>query len=199
VLATRGYAVLYPDTPIHPGTIMQDISKTVLPGVNKLIELGIADPDRLGVTGQSLGGYGTLSLIVQTNRFKAALMDAGLGNLTSSYGEMGKDGSSYAIGIWENNSRIQLGTPWTSRDRYIENSPVFYLDRVETPLLITHGSEDFAVAPFLAEEIFVDLRRLGKTVVYVKYEGEGHGLENYQNQLDFIERMINWFDKYLKL
>ncbi len=198
LLATRGYAVLYPDCPVHPGSIMQDIAKAVLPGVNRVIELGIADPGRLGVMGASLGGYGTLSLIVQTRRFKAAFMYAGLGDLLSSYGEMGEDGSSYLIGIWEDNRRTQFGTPWSAREKYIENSPVFHLDRVETPLLILHGSKDFAVAPFLGEEVFVDLRRLGKTVVYARYEGEGHEIVGYHNQLDFVERMIGWFDKYLK-
>ena len=198
LLATRGYAVLYPDCPVRPGTIMQDVAKAVLPGVNRVIELGIADPARLGVMGASLGGYGTLSLIVQTPRFKAALMHAGLGDLISSYGEMGEDGSSYLIGIWEDNRRTQFGTPWSAPEKYIENSPVFHLDRIVTPLLILHGSKDYAVAPFLGEEIFVDLRRLGKTVVYGRYEGEGHEIAGYHNQLDYVERMIAWFDKYLK-
>lgn len=198
LLATRGYAVLYPDCPVHPGTMMRDIANAVLPGVNRVIEAGIADPQRLGVMGVSLGGYGALSLIVQTPRFKAAVMDAGLGNLISSYGEMGEDGSSYLIGVWEHNRRTQLGTPWLSRERYIENSPVFYLDRVATPLLILHGSKDFEVEPFLAEEIFVDLRRLGKPVVYARYEGEGHEIVGFYNQLDFVERLIAWFDRHLK-
>jgi dipeptidyl aminopeptidase/acylaminoacyl peptidase len=198
LLATRGYAVLYPDCPVHPGTIMQDVANAVLPGINRVIEIGIADPKRVGVMGASLGGYGALSLIVQSQRFKAAIMHSGLGNLTSGYGEMSEDGSAYLVGVLEENRRTQLGTPWTARERYIENSPVFYLDRVETPLLIMHGSKDFAVEPFLSEEIFVDLRRLGKPVVYVKYEGEGHGIERYHNQIDFVERVIDWFDKYLR-
>jgi dipeptidyl aminopeptidase/acylaminoacyl peptidase len=91
-----------------------------------------------------------------------------------------------------------MGTPWESRSRYIENSPVFYLDRVETPLLIVHGSLDDAVAPFLAEEVFVGLRRLGKEVVYARYEGEGHSIESYANQVDYVNRMIAWFDRHLK-
>jgi dipeptidyl aminopeptidase/acylaminoacyl peptidase len=93
---------------------------------------------------------------------------------------------------------MQLSTPWLSREKYIENSPVFYLDRVATPLLILHGSKDLEVAPFLAEEIFVDLRRLGKPVVYAKYEGEGHEIVGFHNQLDFVARLIDWFEKYLK-
>src|SRR5437762_12672126 len=81
LFATRGYAVLLPDAPQRLSTPMVDIAKTVLPGVDKVIELGIADPERLGVWGHSYGAYSTLSLIVQTKRFKAALAADGTGNL----------------------------------------------------------------------------------------------------------------------
>ena len=91
------------------------------------------------------------------------------------------------------------GTPWQYRDRYIENSPVFYLDRMETPLLLVHGARDDSVPSFLADEIFVGLRRLGKQVEYAKYEGENHSPNEwrYPNQVDFCNRLIAWFDKYL--
>lgn len=92
------------------------------------------------------------------------------------------------------------GTPWEFRDRYIENSPIFYLDRIETPLLIVHGSADITVAPFLGDELFVGLRRLGKEAEYAKYEGETHSPSDwsYANQVDLCGRIIAWFDKYLK-
>ena len=198
LFATRGYALLLPDTPTGAGTPMKDVADTILPGVNKAIELGVADPDRLGVMGQSFGGYGTLSLLVQTPRFKAAIMRAGLGSLIGIYGEMGKDGSAYAIGVLEDGPARMRGTPWEFRERYIENSPIFYLDRVQTPLFIVHGTEDSTVAPFLADEVFVGLRRLGKEAVYAKYAGEGHGLRTSANQLDYWYRVIEWFDKHLQ-
>jgi dipeptidyl aminopeptidase/acylaminoacyl peptidase len=92
------------------------------------------------------------------------------------------------------------GTPWQFRERYIENSPIFYLDRIETPLFIVNGSADTVVPSFLGDQVFVGLRRLGKEVVYAKYDGEGHSVNGwkYANQLDFTRRMIAWFDKYLK-
>lgn len=92
------------------------------------------------------------------------------------------------------------GTPWQFRERFVENSPIFYLDRVETPLLIGHGAADNNVMPFLADEVFVGLRRLGKEVEYAKYEGEGHSplTWSYANQVDFCNRLLAWFDKYLK-
>ena len=198
LFATRGYAVLVPDAPLRVGTPMQDLAKTVLPGVDKVIEMGIADPDRLGVMGSSYGGYSTLALIVQTPRFKAAVMHAGYGNLIGNYGEMSKEGAARSTTLAENGQNRIGGTPWQYRDRFIENSPVFYLDRVQTPLLITHGSKDTNVPSFLADEIFVGLRRLGKEVVYAKYEGEDHGLVNYANQVDYLNRVTAWFDEHLK-
>ncbi len=200
LLATRGYAVLLPDAPQHVGTPMLDLAKTVLAGVNKVIEMGIADPDRLGVMGQSYGGYSTLSLIVQTKRFKAALEADGMGDLLADYGAMDKNGTAFGTSIAEGGQGLMNGTPWEFRERYIENSPIYYLDRVDTPLLIVHGSEDTTVAPFLGDEVFVGLRRLGKEVEYAKYQGEGHSQAywSYANQVDFCNRMIAWFDKYLK-
>jgi dipeptidyl aminopeptidase/acylaminoacyl peptidase len=175
---------------------MRDLPKNVLPGVNRVIDLGIADPERLGIMGHSNGGYSTLALITATPRFSAAVMRAGLGNLIGFYGELGKDGTHYGLGVAE--YAFGMGNPWTSRARYVENSPIFYLDRVQTPLLIVHGSIDNAVASFLAEEVFVGLRRLGKEVVYARYEGEGHQIESYANQVDYCNRMIAWFDDHLK-
>jgi len=200
LFATRGFAVLLPDTPLHLGTAMFDLAKTVLPGVNKAVEMGIVDGDRLGVMGHSFGGYSTLSLIVETNRFKAAMDVDGEGDAVGFYGEMDKDGAAYGIPIEEEGQGLMGGTPWDRRDKYIENSPIFYLDRVATPLLIVQGTEDTAVAPFLADEVFVGLRRLGKEVEYAKYEGERHSPAqewSYANQVDFCNRMIAWFEKYL--
>ena len=193
LLATRGYAVLFPDVPLQKGTPMQDLAKMVLPGVDRAIEMGIADPERLGVMGHSYGGYCTLALIAQTTRFKAAISSGGYGNLIGSYGQMRRDGSTYG------ESKLG-GTPWQYRDRYIENSPVFYLDRIQTPLLLLHGELDNAVPSFLADEIFVGLRRLGKWVMYAKYEGESHAPADwgYANQVDYWNRIITMFDTFLK-
>lgn len=200
LLATRGYAVLVPDAPQHLGTPMLDLAKTILPGVNKIIEMGIADPDRLGVMGQSYGGYSTLALIVQTKRFRAAVEVDGYGDIIGAYGEMARDGTSYELDIQEQGQGLMGGTPWQSPDRYIQNSPVFFLERIETPLLIVHGTEDTAVLPFLGDEVFVDLRRLGKEVEYAKYQGEDHDPRywRYTSQVDFCNRMIEWFDAHIK-
>jgi dipeptidyl aminopeptidase/acylaminoacyl peptidase len=199
ILTTRGYAVLLPDVPQRVGTPMRDIADAVLPGLDKAIELGIADPDRLGVTGHSYGGYSTLSLIVQSPRFKAAVSSAGPGNLSSRYGAMRPGGVAGSIGWSETGQGRMGGHIWEYRDRYIENSPLFFLDRVETPLLMVHGGIDESVRPSEPEEVFIGLRRLGKPVVYVRYDGEGHwqGTWGRENVVDYWNRMINWFDTYL--
>jgi dipeptidyl aminopeptidase/acylaminoacyl peptidase len=200
LLATRGYAVLLPDAPQHLGTPMLDLVKTVLPGVNKVVEMGIADPERLGLMGHSYGGYSTMSLLVQTKRFRAAIEADGAGDLVGEYGAMDDGGNAFGISALEGGQGLMGGTPWQERERYIENSPIFYLDRLETPLLIVHGARDTTVAPFLGDELFVSLRRLGKEVQYAKYDGEGHSplAWRYGNQVDLSNRMIAWMDRYLK-
>jgi dipeptidyl aminopeptidase/acylaminoacyl peptidase len=200
ILATRGYAVLLPDTPIHTNSPMYEIMKTVIPAVDRAVELGIADPDHLGIMGHSYGGYSTLSVIVQSTRFKAAVDSAGPGDLISDYGIMDPKGGTFAIGWAETGQGKMGGTPWQFRDRYIENSPIFYLDRVQTPLLIIQGNLDSTVPHQQAEEVFVGLRRLGKEVTYANYGGEDHweGTWGLANATDYWTRVLNWFDVHLK-
>lgn len=200
LFSTRGYAVLLADSKVNLGTPMVDLMKTVMPGVNKVVEMGVADPERIGVTGHSYGGYSTLSLIAQSPRFKAAVMRAGMGDLISGYGQLAPDGTNYGVAWSEGGQGRMGGSPWEYPERYIENSPVFYLNRVETPLLIIHGADDDAVPAFLADEVFTGLRRLGKPVTYARYEGEGHweGSWSYANQVDALRRTLAWFERHLK-
>jgi dipeptidyl aminopeptidase/acylaminoacyl peptidase len=198
LFATRGYAVLFPDAPRKIGEPMMSMPKSVLPGVSKVIDMGIADPQRIGVMGHSYGGWAAMALITQTRRFRAAIEMDGPADLMAFYGVMQPDGSVSRVSQGES---ILIGaTPWQAPLKYIENSPIFYLDRVETPLLIVQGSEDDASPAFLADEIFVGLRRLGKPVEYVKYAGENHVPSDwaYPNELDFTYRVIGWLDSYLK-
>jgi len=200
ILATRGYAALLPDTPMHGNNPMSDLLKTVIPAVDRAVELGIADPDRLGVMGHSYGGYSTLSLIVQTTRFKAAVDSAGPGDLISDYAIMDEKGSSWAIGWAETGQGRMGGTPWQFRDRYIENSPFYYLDRVQTPLLIIQGGLDKTVPREQADAVFVAMRRLNKEVTYANYAGEEHweGTWGMPNVQDYWNRVLDWFDKHLQ-
>lgn len=200
LLATRGYAVLLPDAPLHLGTPALDLIKTVLPGVSRVVVMGIADGERVGVLGHSGGGYDTLALIAQTARFKAAVDIDGMGDLTGLYGEMDESGAAFATSILESGLGGLGGGPWDVPERYLQNSPVFHLNAIETPLLIVHGARDTTVESFLADEIFVGLRRLGRPVEYAKYEGEDHSPPFWSraNQIDLSNRIIRWFDAHLK-
>ena len=195
--ATRGYAVLLADVPAKPETYMRDIAAAILPGVDKVIELGICDRERIGITGQSNGGYGVLSLIVQTNRFKAAVDRMGPGNLISQYLQMSETGASVYTGEMVQRTG---GSLWEKRDKFIENSPIFFFDKVETPLLIIQGTGDRQVNAGRSDEVFVSLRFLGKEVEYAKYTGESHGVADWSfaNQVDYLNREIEWFDRWLK-
>ncbi|MDB4916190.1 MAG: hypothetical protein JWM95_3834, partial [Gemmatimonadetes bacterium] len=196
LFATRGYAMLLPDIPLHVGTPMADIEKAVLPGISSVVDMGVADPDRLGVTGASYGGYTTLALITQTKRFKAAVSIYGLSNLVSDYGLLLRGGASGTTNMEQGAMRMGV-SPWENLTRYIDNSPYYHLDRVETPVLLIHGDADIAVPSARGDETFVALRRLGKTVQYAKYAGEGHGWWGFADSLDAVQRTIAWFDQYL--
>ena len=198
LLATRGYAVLLADSRMKMGEPMQEIVRTVIPGVNKAIEMGVADPDRLGIMGHSHGSYAVLSVVTQVQRFKAAVAWAGGGDLVSMYGQMDSDGTSHWINWSERGAGSIGGSLWEVRERYIENSPLFYLDKVTTPVLIVQGSSDRTTPPHQSEETFVALRRLGKEVEYARYEGEDHGFWFYPNRVDYCNRVIRWFDQWLK-
>lgn len=197
LLATRGYAVFYPDAPQEKGTPLTDLAKSILPGVQRVIDLGVADAKRIGIIGYSYGGYSVLALLIQSKRFKAAVDVAGITNLMDSYAKSGGGGGATE---WVEQGQGAIGgSLWQYRDRFIENSPLFYLDKIETPLLIVHGSSD-TIPVLEARLAFGGLRRLGKQVVYVEYEGEEHIpiLWAYGNQVDLCNRLITWFEQYLK-
>lgn len=193
LLATHGYVVLYPDCKVRFGTPMRDILDQVIPAVDRLAELGIADTTRLGVMGHSYGGYGVYSLVVQTDRFKAAVLSSGLVDLTAMYGVMRDDGVAGGVQHLETGQGRIGAPPWAAPELYIRNSPIYFLDRVRTPLLIEAGLEDPNVPAAQADEAFVGLRRLGKEVTLIKYSGEEHVLKSYTNVVDFWQRVLAFF------
>ena len=205
LLASRGYAVFYPSMPLerHDPQRRRDLLRKmpglVLPAVNRLIDLGIADPQRLGLMGNSFGSYCALSLLTQTDRFQAAVISAVYANLTSVYGTLYERGHSVWLG-WCETGQVGIGgSLWERRDDYIENSPLFYLDRVTTPLLLASGTVR-AEEPAQAGEVFSALRRLGKRVELRLYEGEDHapGRWSEPSHRDFADRVAQWFATHLK-
>jgi dipeptidyl aminopeptidase/acylaminoacyl peptidase len=199
LFATRGYAVFVPDAPQQARTPMLDLAKAVLPGVNRVVELGIADENRLGVAGYSYGGYSALGLLVHTTRFRAAVAIAGFSSLFTEYGQLSTNGVSRGPGWAEGGQGLMRANPWERRDRYVENSPFFYLDRVETPVLLLHGVLDDAVPVYASDETFTALRSMGKEVTYAKYAGTDHMIHSAALTVrrDFYSRIVAWFGEYL--
>ncbi len=207
LLSQCGYVVMQPSIPLssedNKGSPLKEIPESVLPAVDKVVEMGIADPEHIGVIGQSYGGYTVNVLITQTKRFKAAVALAGLSDLISNYGIFDAR-SRYSFGgasffsSWSEGGQGRMGVPiWEDRLQWIENSPIFYLNKVTTPLLMLHGDLDF-VSLAQAEEVFSGLKRLEKQAELVRYFGEGHVLSKPANIRDSWQRIVAWFDKYLK-
>ena len=194
LLAAQGFAVLGVDLPLESNESLKDMSESVLSIVDEVIEIGIADTNRLGIMGFSYGGYCTVGIITETTRFKAAICGGGLYNLTSVYGRLSKQGQSGSIGWAEGGQGRMRGSLWEQRQRYIDNSPIFHLDKVETPLFIYcgEGFGDFDYAQ--SGELFSGLRRLNKKATFAWYRGEGHHPLGWhpEHQADCWKRIIDW-------
>lgn len=195
---SRGYLVFVPDIPYRIGHPGQSCLNAVIPGVTSLIETGFVDQDAIGVQGHSWGGYQIAYLVTKCHIFAAAEAGAPVSNMTSAYGGIRwASGMSRMFQYEKTQSRIG-GTLWDSQQKYIENSPVFWADQVQTPLLMLHNDEDGAVPWYQGIEMFVALRRLSKPTWMFNYNGEGHGLGQEQNQKDWSIRLQQYFDHYLK-
>jgi dipeptidyl aminopeptidase/acylaminoacyl peptidase len=200
LLQTRGYALLAPDQPLHAGSAYRDLATDVLPAINAVVDLGVADSTRVGVVGVSYGAYSTLSLITQTPRFRAAVSYGGVYNLFTEYGWIRpNDNGMFGSLAVEGGQGGMRATPWERRDRYIDNSPYFFLDRITAPVLIAHGTLDQATPVFGAEELFVALHRLEKTATLVEYPNELHQalVWSVPHEEDLYNRCLAWFDRYL--
>jgi dipeptidyl aminopeptidase/acylaminoacyl peptidase len=196
--ASNGYLVLMPDIAYTVGYPGQSAIKCVLPAIQAVVDQGIVDESAIGIQGHSWGGYQTAYLITQTTRFKAAAAGAPVSNMTSAYGGIRwESGLPRQFQYEKTQSRIGA-TPWQALSRFVENSPLFYADRIQTPLLMLHNDGDGAVPWQQGIEYYLALRRLGKEVYLFNYPGEGHGLRQRPNQRDYTVRMQQFFDHHLK-
>lgn len=195
---SRGYVVLAPDihyTTGHPGT---DAYNYIVSGARALIKLGFIDSNRTGIQGQSWGGYQVAHLITRTNLFKAAWTGAPVVNMTSAYGGIRwESGLNRQFQYEHGQSRIG-STLWEKRDLYIENSPLFHLTKVTTPVVIMSNDNDGAVPWYQGIEMFTALRRLGKKVWLLNYNNEAHNLVERRNRKDIQIREQQFFDWLLK-
>jgi dipeptidyl aminopeptidase/acylaminoacyl peptidase len=198
VYASNGYAVFLPDIRFEVGRPGFSATKCLVPGVQKLVDMGVADPDAIGLHGHSWSGYQTAFVITQTDIFAAAAAGAPVSNMTSAYsGIRWGTGLARQFQYEQSQSRIG-GSLWEFPERYIENSPVFFADRINTPLLIEFGDEDEAVPWYQGIELYLACRRLEKNCIMLQYRGEPHHLKKYANKLDYSIRMKQFFDHWLK-
>ena len=195
---SNGYAIFLPDIRFKVGTPGLSAVKALTPGVQKLIEMGVADEKAIGLHGHSWSGYQTAHVITQSDLFACAVAGAPVSNMTSAYSGI-RLGSGLARQFQYETAQSRIGgSLWENRDLYIENSPVFFADRINTPLLIMFGDKDDAVPWEQGIELYLALRRLDKDVVFLQYRGEPHHLKKYPNKVDYTIKMKEYFDHYLK-
>jgi dipeptidyl aminopeptidase/acylaminoacyl peptidase len=208
-LTSRGYAVLFVSIPLEPTDRSSDplvkLTNGVIPAVDKAIELGYADENRLGFMGYSYGGYTAYGLLTQTKRFRAAVAGGGISDLVSVYGtfnvrlgrndplqfttsELKSEGGQFRMGV----------PPWENPERYLMNSPLFMVSKITTPLLIYHGDCDDDVPVQQGEEMFSALQRLGKRATFLRYWGDDHSDWRPADTLDLWRHVFSWFDEFLK-
>ncbi len=195
---SNGYIIFIPDIHYGTGHPGNDAYNSVVSGTDFIVDKGFVDKTKIGIQGQSWGGYQVAYLITKTNKFAAAEAGAPVSNMTSAYGGIRwKSGMSRQFQYEKTQSRIGCSL-WENRDLYIENSPVFFADKVNTPLLIMHNDKDGAVPWYQGIEYFTALRRLQKPVWMLSYNNEEHNLVKRPNCMDLSIRMSQFFDHFLK-
>lgn len=199
LLAAHGYAVVKPSVGFEIGYPSEAWLKGVTAAANAVIQMGVADSSRLGVHGTSYGGYATNLLITQTNRFKAAINLSGKVDIISFYTDSPRLGVRNIHAAEKSQDRIGA-TLWQQPQKYVQHSAVMFADRIKTPLLLMTGGQDHNVPELNTREMYYALRRLGKPVVWASYVNSGHGTPSTTEAefVDYHERILGWYDKYLK-
>jgi hypothetical protein len=195
---SNGYLIFEPDIHYEIGYPGPSAMKSIVPGVQMLLARGYVDPKRLGLQGQSWGGYQTAYLITQTNMFAAAMAGAPVVNMTSAYGGIRWGTGISRAGQYEAGQSRIGGSLWETPMRYLENSPLFWLDKVTTPLFIMSNDMDDAVPWYQGIEFFIAMRRLGKEAYLISYNNDVHNPQSRANQKDIAMRMQQFFDTKLK-
>ncbi len=201
LLASRGFVVFCPNIRGSTGYGHEFIVsnrydwgggdwKDVLAGADYIVENNIADPEKLGIGGWSYGGYLAAWAVGQTDRFKASVSGAPMTDLVHEYGT--EVPSINAYDTW------YMGNPYENLDRFIERSPTTYIKNVKTPTLILCGENDVIDPIGQCREFYRGLKRYGVDTEFVTYPREGHGLREEMHRIDMLERMVDWFEKYVK-
>jgi len=197
--ASAGYVVFIPDIRYEVGYPGKSAYNSIMSGTDKVLELyPNIDSTRMGLQGQSWGGYQTAQLITMTNRYAAAMAGAPVSNMFSAYGGIRWTSGLNRMFQYEHTQSRIGKTIWEAPELYVENSPLFGVPNIETPLLIMHNDEDGAVPWYQGIELFVAMKRLQKPVWMLNYNGDGHNLMKNANRMDLSIRMRQFFDYYLQ-
>ena len=195
---SNGYIIFNPDIRYRDGYPGESCYNCLMPGVSMMIAKGYIDEKAIGAQGHSWGGYQVAYLATRTNLFAAIESGAPVVNMFSAYGGI-RWGSGMARAFQYEHTQSRLGgTPWSTPDRYHTNSPLFTMDKVQTPILIMHNDADGHVPWYQGIEYFVAMKRLGKPCWLLNYTGEPHWPLRMANRIDFQTRMFQFFNHFLK-
>ncbi len=195
---SNGYLVLLPDVHFNTRTTHSDMLDCVEAAVKRVIELGYADPARIGLHGHSFSGQGGAYIATKSKVFAAIVVGAAATDLISDFNQLWKSSGTNQH-RYDYYGQGRFGTdPFKERDLYIEESALFNAETMNTPLLLLHGTEDGSVEWLQAIEFYNALRFLGKNVILLSYPGQDHHLDKLENQIDFQHRMEEFYDHYLK-
>lgn len=197
-LVASGYAVFIPELYVQTEQFMEDVNRQLELALQAISSFSELDQNRMAVIGHSFGGFTVNCVITQTNRFKAAISCGGYSDLISAYSSYNSDhGQIDGFGCqWlETGQMSQGGPPWEAPEKYINNSPLFSLHQVQTPLMLIGGGTDQLYMP---QGILVGLERLEKKVRCYIYEGEGHTPMNWslENRIDVAEKVASWLEEH---
>jgi len=196
---SNGYIVFIPDVVFRSGDPGESSYDAIVSGVTAMVDkYDFIDKDRIGINGHSWGGYQVAYLVTRTNMFKAALSGAAVVNMTSAYGGIRWDSGKSRMFQYEYGQSRIGGTLWDKPLAFINNSPLFFLPKVTTPILILHNDKDGSVPWEQGIEFFMALRRLEKQAWMLNYKNENHLLKEWNNRIDYTKKVMEFFDYYLK-
>lgn len=198
LLAKKGYIIILPRityTQNEPGaSALRSIEEAIEEVKNKYS----IDVNNMGIVGESFGGFETNYIITRTKRFKAAVSGVSVGDITASYFSYNTNFLRPNIWRFTNQSYRLTGNFYELKEVFYENNPVFHADKIETPLLLWAGKEDYHVNWNQSVAMYVALAGLKKEVKLLLFPKDGHGLLRKFNQLEATQRIMEWWDKYLK-
>lgn len=197
VFTSNGYFVLQPDIVFEARKPGPSVLDCVESAVGKVISMGLVDPERIGCVGHSWGGYDSSYLATHSDVFATAIAGAPVTNLLTMWGTISEGGSPETSHNEVGQERMDVPW-WKDLDAYIKSSPVHGIQNMNRPMLMCFGGSDGNVNPLLGYEFYNAARRLGKEMVLLVYPGENHSLRQKPNQIDYQQRILEWYATYLK-